>query len=85
MQVISRIGNVFGELPLRAIFESPTIAALAEQIDSTGKEALEDSRPQSMPRANRTNAAELLARMDELTDQQVAEMLQDPELKTVLL
>jgi hypothetical protein len=38
-----------------------------------------------MVRANRTNAAELLARMDELTDEQVAEMLRDPELKAALL
>jgi aspartate racemase len=85
MQVISRISNAFGtELPVVAIFESPTISALAERIDVAQHDAPQRRTPATM-RATRTNAAEVLARMDELTDEQVAAMLRDPELKAALL
>jgi hypothetical protein len=84
MQVISRISIGFGvELPVREIFESPTICALAEKIDSARREAPQRGVPAGIQPAARTNAAELLARLDELTDEQVATMLQAPELKSV--
>ena len=53
--LISRVRQAFGvELPLRFLFESPTIAALAEQIDlskqtATQPQILSASRQQSLP------------------------------------
>jgi amino acid adenylation domain-containing protein len=40
IQVISRVRDIFGlELPLRTIFESPTVAGLAQAIETAGKKS----------------------------------------------
>ncbi|GIV97572.1 MAG: hypothetical protein KatS3mg057_2229 [Herpetosiphonaceae bacterium] len=60
-QVIARIRDAFGaELPLRAIFEHPTLAGLAQQVDAAlaGEES---ARPRAHPaRQARSAAAALL-------------------------
>lgn len=38
VRLISRISSIFGvELPLRALFESATVATVADQVGSAGK------------------------------------------------
>jgi amino acid adenylation domain-containing protein len=60
-QVISRIRKMFQvELPLRCLFESPTIAELAERIQLAEDEA----------------AAHLLVELEGLSDEEVQELLQ---------
>jgi amino acid adenylation domain-containing protein len=59
-QVVSRMRQIFQiEIPLRGLFESPTVAALAEKIDST--------------RANET--ARLLDEIDQLSDEEAERLL----------
>jgi amino acid adenylation domain-containing protein/non-ribosomal peptide synthase protein (TIGR01720 family) len=48
-QVISRVRDLFGvELPLRALFEAPTVAGLAERVAAARREG---RRPESAPRS----------------------------------
>jgi amino acid adenylation domain-containing protein len=68
-QVASRVREAFQmELPLRKIFEEPTVAGLAEVL-------LEDEGERD--RVERT--AELLLRLSELSDEQVGSLVNQPE------
>ena len=83
-QVISRIASAFQlELPVRVIFEAPTIAALAEAVTQLRQET-PVSTPVISRSSQRTRATELLARLEELSEDEVEELLRDPELKDVL-
>ena len=83
-QVISRLNKVRQiDLPVIAIFEAPTISQLATVVE----------RAQCQPamfagseigRAIPARAAELLERLGELSEQELDELLEDPELKSVL-
>jgi acyl carrier protein len=60
-QVVSRMRKTFNcEVPLRSLFESPTIAGLAEQVGSSLT----------------TDTERLLAEIEELSDAQVASLLE---------
>jgi hypothetical protein len=65
------------DIPVRMIFEAPTIAALAEAVDA--------ARLQPAPRAETTlrrqpsQAEKLLARLDDLSDSEVEELLLELE------
>jgi acyl carrier protein len=80
-QVVSRLAKAFNvEVSLRSIFEAPTLAALAEVVAAAPRQSLKG--PAAIPRASK--ADELLSRLDELTDNDLEELLRDPELKEVL-
>jgi acyl carrier protein len=59
-QVVSRMRKVFQtEIPLRSLFESPTVAALAEKIES----------------ATTNDTARLLAELEDLSDDEATRLL----------
>ena len=83
-QVISRVGKVCRvELPVLAIFEAPTIARLALEIERAQSHEPETSCAAIEP-SHSSRAAELLARLDEFSETELEELLQDPELKSIL-
>ncbi|HEU4558057.1 MAG TPA: amino acid adenylation domain-containing protein [Longimicrobium sp.] len=63
-QVLSRVEQAFGvKLPVRALFEHPTVAALAAAIEATGTGVL----------------AEPMAELDDLSDEELAALLAEVE------
>jgi amino acid adenylation domain-containing protein len=82
-QVISRISRATGvELPVRAIFEAPTVAGLATVAEGAQKQM--PAVEQTITRAGPSRAQELLNRLDEFTEAEIEELLGDPELNTIL-
>ncbi len=75
-QVISRVATTFNvDLPVRTIFEAPTVAALAEAVSRAqpgGASAI-------ARRTRETKKVELLARLAEFSDEKLEELLQDSE------
>jgi len=69
-RVVVRIREAFSfELPLRALFEHPTIAELAAQVDQR----------QQTPRIETDKLARLLTRVQSLSDDEVEALLQEEE------
>ena len=63
-QVLARIAQLLEvEIPLRAMFETPTVAALAAHVEAAGGGALADA----------------LAELDGLSDEEVAALLAEAE------
>jgi|GEM_PF-3667613 acyl carrier protein len=83
-QVLARISRAFNvDLPLRVVFESPTIAELADAVTRAQREHTGTSA--AIPR--RTSEGEihrLLERLDTLSDEELQEILQDPGVKALL-
>ena len=79
MQFMARVHNSFAaELSLRHIFEAPTIAELANLLDSKRNQPQKQIAP-PLPRARRMSpehARELLGKLDELSDTEVESLLQ---------
>jgi len=85
-QVVSRIVKSFDvDLPLRAIFESPTISALSTVIAAAQTEVGQSSRPSAggaahvgtIPRRARdAKAEELLQRLDQLSEEELRALLE---------
>ena len=83
-QVIARITAVFSvEIPLRTIFESPTIAELA-QVIVRAKEQQPDA-PLAIPRRQSApDTRKLQERLAQLSDAEIQELLANPKLKDLL-
>jgi acyl carrier protein len=83
-QVISRLSKACGrELPVRSIFEAPTIERLAALIDSEAGIGSFSATPEII-RSGPARAAELLERLDEFSEAELEELLRDPQLKTAI-
>lgn len=77
-RIISRVAQKFGvELPVQTLFQAPTIAALAMAVDNTKS----GSQPAAITRRNDdpSRAEKLLARLDDLSDDQIEELLVELE------
>ena len=76
-QLISRIRSVFNlELPLRYLFDFPTVAELAVGIAEFERNA-STGAPTVITKETDQDAEDLLARIDELTDEQVEALLSE--------
>ncbi len=76
-QVISRVREHFGvELPLRYLFEFPTLTGLAVAIVEFERKA-ETRAPTVITRRPEREAPDLLVRIDQLTDEQVEGLLNE--------
>jgi amino acid adenylation domain-containing protein len=73
-QLISRLRSAFKvELPLRYLFDGPTIAELATAMTRFQDKA--ETRPKAITRDTDRDAQELLTRIGQLTDEQVEALL----------
>jgi hypothetical protein len=78
--MISRLAQMTGvELPVRAIFEAPTIAALADAVDSADRSPTRPTAVLSARLSEPSRAQKVLDRLDELSDDEVEELLLELE------
>jgi amino acid adenylation domain-containing protein len=76
-QVISRVRETFEiELPLRYLFDFPTVAALATAMATFAKGS-PTSAPKAITRNTERETEDLLANIDQLTDEQVDALLSE--------
>jgi len=76
IQVIARIRKVFQvELPLRSIFEEPTVAGLCLEIATAEKRGPQIAMSVPAKKISLSSRAQLLARLDQLSDDEVEALL----------
>jgi acyl carrier protein len=76
-QIVSRVRNAFQmELPLRTLFEDPTVASLAKAVEAAGS-AKEGSTPAAVPRISRRSVSidQQLAELENLQEDQTRRLL----------
>jgi acyl carrier protein len=70
-RVVSRVRELFGvELPLRALFEAPTVAELAVRVEEMRRAEL-PLAPPVVPRSDASNSYHLLSTLDDLSDDEL--------------
>jgi len=75
-QVMSRVREAFQvELPMRCLFESPTVASLSLEIAQRQDEQWDSSRISVISRIDRGSEGQLLAEIDRLSDEKVDSLL----------
>ncbi|MBC8096788.1 MAG: non-ribosomal peptide synthetase, partial [Akkermansiaceae bacterium] len=78
-QMISRIARAFQvELPVRSVFEAPTVAALSEKIQQTAP-ARSNASAITRRKTSRAEARELLTRIDEFSQAEIESLLARPK------
>jgi amino acid adenylation domain-containing protein len=81
-QLISRVRNTFKvELPLRSLFESPTVAELAPVIVQFELQ-MKNGVARTITRDKNSEAEELLGKLDQLSDEDVDSLLQQALAET---
>jgi acyl carrier protein len=76
VQVIARVRKVFQvELPLRSLFEEPTVAGLCGEIEKARKRGAGVVVPAPTRRVSPSRREQLLARLDQLSDEEVNALL----------
>lgn len=82
-QLLSRVRDAFGvEVPLRALFESPTVAGLAQHIESVQGDE-DHAGPIIRAIATEDDEVELqIARLDEMSDEEVELFLKEMSART---
>jgi hypothetical protein len=80
-QLISRIAKAFQvEMPVRTVFEAPTISELGGRVSKAQPKQFAEA-PIIPKRIGRAKAMELLRRLDQLSETELEDLLQDPGLK----
>jgi amino acid adenylation domain-containing protein len=75
IQVIARVRKAFGvELPLRTLFEKPTVAGLSFEIEEA-KQQGRDSVPSPVKTVGLSSREQMIARLHQLSDEEVDALL----------
>ena len=84
-KVISRIARAFNvELPVRVVFEAPTIAELSELVARAQREQPKPVAPLIGRRSRNSEASDLLKQLERLSEAELRELLKNPKLKGIL-
>jgi amino acid adenylation domain-containing protein len=76
IQVVARVRKVFQvELPLRSLFEEPTVAGLSLEIEKAGRRGDRPVMPSPSRRISLSQREQLLAQLAQLSDEEVNALL----------